>query len=125
VEINLHFVREHVANGDVQVISIPTITIGNWLFAECSTLCRVFFVGHSAKTSLPSAALSKVSLSVTIAFAESGTLGTGRHSVQFGTRQRTVNSRLKLTTVIYAERQALALDKEATLPSALRLTLGK
>jgi hypothetical protein len=40
------------------------------------------FVGHSAKKSLPSAALGKVLLSVTTVFAESRTLGTGIHSAK-------------------------------------------
>jgi hypothetical protein len=39
-------------------------------------LCRVLFVGHSAKKPLPSAALSKVLLSVTSPFTECRTLGT-------------------------------------------------
>jgi hypothetical protein len=75
------------------------------------SLCRVLspfpsvFVMHSAKTSLPSAALSKVLLSVTTAFTESRTLGTRRHlaktalpsakhSVNSDARQRAVSSRL-------------------------------
>jgi hypothetical protein len=31
------------------------LTTGIWLFAECHILCRVFYFGHSAKSSLPSA----------------------------------------------------------------------
>jgi hypothetical protein len=58
------------------------ITTGIRLFAECSTLCRVLSIGHSAKKSLLSAALGKVPLSVTTAFTESRTLGTGRHSAK-------------------------------------------
>jgi hypothetical protein len=38
------------------------------------------FVGHSAKKSLPRAALGKVRLSVTGLFTERRTLGTGQHS---------------------------------------------
>jgi hypothetical protein len=30
-------------------------TTGIWLFGECQILCRVFYFGHSAKSSLPSA----------------------------------------------------------------------
>jgi hypothetical protein len=42
----------------------------------------MLFVGHSTKKPLSSAALGKVLLSVTIAFAESRTLGTEIHSVK-------------------------------------------
>jgi hypothetical protein len=45
-------------------------------------LCRVLFVGHSAKKYLPSAALGKVLLSVTTAFIESRTLDTEIHSAK-------------------------------------------
>jgi uncharacterized lipoprotein YbaY len=75
------------------------ITTGIQVFAECLVLCRVLFVGHSAKKPLPSAALGKVLLSVTTTFAESRTLGTGiysakislpsaTHSAKSGSRQR-------------------------------------
>lgn len=50
------------------------MTIGIRGFAECSSLCRMFFVGHSTKNALASAALGKVSLSATNAFAETRTL---------------------------------------------------
>jgi hypothetical protein len=42
----------------------------------------VLFVGHSAKTSLPRAALGKVLHSVTMSFTECRTLGTEIHSVK-------------------------------------------
>jgi hypothetical protein len=107
----------------------PAITTGIRVFAECSALCRVFFVGHSAKKSLPRAALGKVLLSVTTAFAESRTLTTGihsakislpsaKHSAKGGARQMVVSRRVKLTAVIFSESQVLALDKESCLPSA-------
>jgi hypothetical protein len=51
-------------------------------FAECRPLCRVPFVGHSAKKALLSAALGKVRLSVTNLFTECRTLGTGQHSAK-------------------------------------------
>jgi hypothetical protein len=106
------------------------------VFAECSALCQVFFVGHSAKKPLSSAALGKVLLSVTTMFAESRTLGTGKHSakislpsvkhsVKYHTRQTAVNRHVKLTTVIFVESRVLALGKESSLPSAHRLTLGR
>jgi hypothetical protein len=88
---------------------------------------------------LPSAfyqALGKVLLLVMIAFTESRTLGKGRHSAKItlpsakhsakpGAQQRAVSSRLYLTVVIFAECRALTLRKEYTLPSVLRLTLGR
>jgi hypothetical protein len=60
--------------------------------------------------SLSSAALSKVLLSVTTAFTESRTLGTekslpsSKYSANDSAQQRAVSSRIKLTTVIFAER---------------------
>jgi hypothetical protein len=45
-------------------------------YAECRTLCRVPFVGHSAKTALPRAAFGEFLLSVTSWFTECRTLGT-------------------------------------------------
>jgi hypothetical protein len=89
-------------------------------FAECRRLCRVLFIGHSAKKTLPSAALGKEN------FAERGTrqsptLGKElvyrvqdtRHSEALGkdcfaerqtlgkegARQRAVSGRLQLTSV--------------------------
>jgi hypothetical protein len=52
------------------------------LFAECLRLCRVFFVGHSAKKSLSSVALDTVLLSITTTFNESITLDIDRHSAR-------------------------------------------
>jgi hypothetical protein len=46
------------------------LTTGIAGFAECCILCRVLFVGHSAKKSLPSAALGKVRLSAKSPFTE-------------------------------------------------------
>jgi hypothetical protein len=99
-----------------------------WLFVECSRLCRVLFVGHSAKKSFSSAALGKVLLSVTTMFTKSRTLDIDRHSTKTSlssvkrsangdAQQRVVSSRLQPTSVIFAERQTLALRKEDTLPS--------
>jgi hypothetical protein len=51
-------------------------------FAECRPLCRVPFVGHSAKQALPRVALGKVRLSETSLFTECWTLGTGQHSAK-------------------------------------------
>jgi hypothetical protein len=57
-------------------------TTGILDFAECRTLCRVPFVGHSAKTALPRAALGEFLLSVTSWFTEYKTLGTGELSAK-------------------------------------------
>jgi hypothetical protein len=57
-------------------------TTGIQGFAECCNLCRVLFVGHSAKKALPSAALGKARLSAKRLFTECWTLGTGRHSAK-------------------------------------------
>jgi hypothetical protein len=62
----------------------PISTTGIAGFAECRRLCRVLFIGHSAKKALPSAALGKRRLSAKIPFTECLTLGTRR------TRQRHV-----------------------------------
>jgi hypothetical protein len=58
------------------------ITTGIRAFAECQRLCRVLFIGHSAKKTLPSAALGKVLRSVKSLFTECRTLGTAKHSAK-------------------------------------------
>jgi hypothetical protein len=60
----------------------PSFTTGIAGFAECCILCRVPFVGHSAKKALPSAALGKVRHSA------KRPLPSAEHSVQDDTRQR-------------------------------------
>jgi hypothetical protein len=55
------------------------VTTGIRAFAECRWLCRVLFIGHSAKKTLPSAALGKVLRSVKSLFTECRTLGTAKH----------------------------------------------
>src|SRR5688572_32867369 len=74
--------------------SIP-LTTGIWLFAECHILCRVFYFGHSAKSSLPSATqktLGKRKHSAKKLFAECFIFDTRQRvslpSVFFDTRQR-------------------------------------
>jgi hypothetical protein len=59
-----------------------TSTTGIRAFAECRRLCRVLFIGHSAKKTLPSAALGKDLRSVKVLFTECGTIGTARHSAK-------------------------------------------
>jgi hypothetical protein len=69
------------------------------LESSCTTVIRLFvgcfFVGHSAKTSLPIVALGKVTLSVTTTFTESRTLGIDRHSAKRSLPS--VNARQKTT----------------------------
>jgi hypothetical protein len=50
------------------------------LFAKCSALCRVHFVGHSAKPPFPSATLAKIRLSTMTTLIESETFGIEGHS---------------------------------------------
>jgi hypothetical protein len=57
-------------------------TIGIRVFVECSALCRLLFVGHSAKKPLPSVELGKVLLSANVVVTESRTLGTEIHSAK-------------------------------------------
>jgi hypothetical protein len=57
-------------------------TTGIRAFAECRSLCRVLFIGHSTKTALPSVALGKVLRSVTRQFTECRILGTAKHSAK-------------------------------------------
>jgi hypothetical protein len=105
-------------------------------FAECSSFCRVLFVGHSAKKTLLSAALDKVLLSVTMAFTESRTLDTETHSTKSSLPSAKHLAKATLgkgpSTAVYswqsltfAERRALALSKDASLPSVKRMTLGR
>jgi hypothetical protein len=61
---------------------MSTLTTGIRAFAECRRLCRVLFIGHSAKKTLPSAALGKVLRSVKSLFTECRTLGTSKHSAK-------------------------------------------
>jgi hypothetical protein len=64
-------------------------TTGIRPFAECRRLCRVLFIGHSAKPTLPSAALGRVLRSVKRLFTERRALGIAKHSA------RTVVPRVK------------------------------
>jgi hypothetical protein len=98
-------------------------------------LCQILYFGHLAKTSLPSAALDKILLSVTSIFIESGTwyretLGKEcfAECQTLGEQRRSAKDRQQPSItddVIFAEHRALALGSEATLPSVSRPTLGK
>jgi hypothetical protein len=68
---------------DVQFIKIRSIIrTGGLGHYRNPALCRVFFIGHSANTSLPRAALDKVPHSVTRSFTECRTLGIETHSAK-------------------------------------------
>jgi hypothetical protein len=94
------------------------------------------FFGHSAKQHLPRAALGKVLLLVTIWFTECRTLDTeklsaktrlpsGKHSAKAALGKGPSAAVLKLMAVSLCQGLRSALDKEASLPSAKYLTLGK
>jgi hypothetical protein len=95
-----------------------------WVHYRNPRLCRVSFVGHSAKKALPRAALGKVRLSATRLFTECWTLGTGPHSAK--TCLPSVNHSAKgrqrpsqsWRPPVFAESRVLALSKESSLPSA-------
>jgi hypothetical protein len=98
-----------------QRVLIAALTTGIRLFAECLELCRVPFVGHSAKTALPSATLVKGRLSVPTTFTEGSTLGIARHSTKV-TESRLegggVNRQnLKFTTLNTYYKPRLALEQ--------------
>jgi hypothetical protein len=79
-------------------VFICILTTGIQDFAECWPLCRVPFVGHSAKVALPRAALGEFLLSVTRWFTERRTLGKEMFAEcqtlgNCDARQRTVSGR--------------------------------
>jgi hypothetical protein len=89
----------------------------------------VLFIGHSAKTTLPSAALGKVLRSVKSLFTECRTLGTAKHSAKTALPSVKHSSKMALgkgpLAVVYswrpsvfAEGRKLALGKADSLPSA-------
>jgi hypothetical protein len=103
---------------------ITSITTGIRLFAECPTLCRVHFVGDSARPSLLIATLGEIRLSATTSFTESETLGIEWHmekpplssvklSAKRDARQRVVSSRLSKLTLgksVFCRVSFLTLD---------------
>jgi hypothetical protein len=98
------------------------LTTGIRLFAECRRLCRVLFIGHSAKPSLPRAALGKLLRSVNSLFTDCRTLGTAKHS-----------AKTALPSVKHSANMALGkgplapstTDGRQSLPSVKYLALGK
>jgi hypothetical protein len=89
-----------------------TDTTGIRAFAECRTLCRVPFLGHSAKMALPRAALGKVRLSVTSLFTECRTLVTGPHS-----------AKTCLPSVKHSAKGALGKGPSAAVPKLTAVSL--
>jgi hypothetical protein len=87
-------------------------TTGIQAFAECRTLCRVPFLGHSAKMALPRAALGKAWLSVTSLFTECRTLGTGPHS-----------AKTCLPSVKHSAKGALGKGPSAAVPKLTAVSL--
>jgi hypothetical protein len=84
-------------------------TTGIWLFAECRTRQSPALGNdhvYREQDSRYRKTLGKKSLP------------SAKHSANGNARQRAVSRRLKLTAVIFAESQVLALGKEASLPSA-------
>jgi hypothetical protein len=81
-------------------LHISSFTTGIRGFAECCILCRVPFVGHSAKKTLPSAALDKVML-----------------SAQGGTRQRQV------CRVSNTRQRGLSANPSAAVPELTAVSL--
>jgi hypothetical protein len=65
-----HVRTYRVRTPNMHLVLITGDTTGIRGFAECCILCRVPFVGHSAKKALPSAALGKVRLSAKRPFTE-------------------------------------------------------
>jgi hypothetical protein len=97
-------------------------TTGIRLFAECRRLCRVLFIGHSVKPSLPSAALGKVLRSVNSLFTEWRTLGTAKYSA------KTALPSVKDSKNMALGKGPLApstTDGRQSLPSVKYLALGK
>jgi hypothetical protein len=93
-------------------------------------LCRVLFIGHSAKLTLPSAALGKVLRSVKSLFPECRTLGTAKHSAKTAlpSVKHSANIALgkgPLATVyswrpsVFAECQISGTRQRESLPSVL------
>jgi hypothetical protein len=81
-------------------------------YAECWSLCRVSFVGHSAKTALLRAALGKVRISAKSLFTECWTLGTGPHS-----------AKTSLPSVKHTVKEALDKGPSAAVPKLTTVSL--
>jgi hypothetical protein len=89
-----------------------TYTTGIRGFVECRPLCRVPFVGHSAKKALSRAALGKARLSATSLFTECWTLGTGPQS-----------AKTSLPSVKHSAKVALGKGPSAAVPKLTAVSL--
>jgi hypothetical protein len=87
-------------------------TTGIRVFAECWILCRVPFVGHSAKKALPRTALGKVRLSAQRLFTECWTLDRGQHSAKTG-----------LPSVKHSAKGALGKKPSAAVPKLTAVSI--
>jgi hypothetical protein len=66
----------------VQFQHLHPYTTGIRLFVKCQVLCRVYFIGHSAKQALLSATLGEKRHSTQVTFTESQTLSINRRSTK-------------------------------------------
>jgi hypothetical protein len=99
-----------------------TYTTRHSFFAECRWLYRVLFIGHSAKSTLPRAALGRVLRSVKSLFTECRALDTAKHSAN------TVLPSVKHSANMALGKGSLApstTDGRQSLPSVKYLALGK
>jgi hypothetical protein len=76
-------------------MALPSLITGIWLFVECYIFCRVFYFGHSAKSSLPS------------------------------TTQKTLGKRKHSAMKLFAECFIFDTRQRVSLPSVTNTTLGK
>jgi hypothetical protein len=111
------------------LIPFDPLTTGIRAFAECfllgtrqRRLCRA---PHSAKKTLPSAALGKVPRSVKSLFTECRTLGTTKHSAKMALGKGPLAAVYSWRPSVFAEGRKPALGKADSLPSVKYLALGK
>jgi hypothetical protein len=127
---------EHVRSG--VIATRPKATTGIRLFAECSAvgaLPSAFCRALGKEVFVECRTRQSPALNNDHVYREQGsryrnTLGKEtcaecQHSAKNVPRQRAVSRRLKLTAIIFVERRALVLSKEAALLSVRRLTLGR
>jgi hypothetical protein len=88
-------------------------------------LCRVPFVGHSAKTALPRAALGEFLLSVTSWFTECRTLGTGELSAKVALGKGPSATIIKLTAVSLCRGPRVGTRQKGFFVECLLWTLAK
>jgi hypothetical protein len=112
------------------IIFTHIFTTGIRAFAECRRLCRVIFIGHSAKQTLPSTALGNVLRSVKSWFTECRTLGTTKHSAKTALPSVKHSANMALSKgplaavynwrpSVFAECQISGTQQTVSLPSVL------